>query len=68
VKIFASKNFDWLDQRLISALSLLSGSIRFGEAQYNITMSMSAPTIGAKFHFTASDSTSSGDGTFYNTY
>ncbi len=69
MKIFSlRKTLTGLTSALISALSLLWGQSAFGEAQYNITMSMSAPTIGANSTFTASDSTSSGDGTFYNTY
>lgn len=69
MKIFSiRKTLTGLTSALVSALSLLWGQSAFGEAQYNITMSMSAPSIGANSSFTASDSTSSGDGTFYNTY
>jgi|GEM_PF-5526455 len=69
MKIFSfKKTVTGITSALVSALSLLWGQSAFGEAQYNISLSMSDPSIGANSTFSASDSTSSGDGTFYNTY
>jgi hypothetical protein len=54
------------------ALALLAfafvGSVASAEVQSNISMTMSPPEPGASSAFTAFDATSSGPGTFYNTY
>jgi hypothetical protein len=52
----------------VSVISLLWGQSAFGETQYNISLTMTPPPPGSSASFTASDATSSGTGTFYNTY